>query len=94
MSRDIRQYWRDVRELEQNLPESVWLANAKDAVASVVTQAPAAVAARLLRKGTHRRATDEEVAAHQAREREAKRAAREEALRRKGTSLVVVNEES
>jgi hypothetical protein len=92
MSRDIRQYWRDVRELEQNLPAYVWLANAKDAVASVVTEAPAAIAARLLRKGSHRRATEEEIAAHQARERDAKRAAREEAMRRKGTSLVVVGE--
>lgn len=92
MSRDIRQYWRDVRELEQSLPEYVWLANAKDAVAAVVTEVPAAIAARLLRKGSHRRATEKEIAAHQAREQEARRAAREEAMRRKGVSLVVVGD--
>jgi ribosomal protein L12E/L44/L45/RPP1/RPP2 len=89
MSRDVRQYWRDVRALEAGLPEFVWLVGVGDIVAAV-TEAPAAVAARLLRAKSHRRATDDEVAAHQAREREANRAAREERMRKDGASLVVV----
>ena len=90
MSRDIRQYWREVRALEAGLPEFVWLVGVRDIVAASVTEAPAAVAARLLRAKSHRRATDDEVAAHQAREREANRAAREERMRKDGASLVVV----
>jgi hypothetical protein len=88
MSRDIRQYWQEIRELEAGLPESVWLVPAKGPV--VLTQASAAVAARLLRRNLHRRATEEEVESHLAAEQEANRAAREERMRRQGTSLVVV----
>lgn len=92
MSRDIRQYWQEVRALEQSLPEFLWVVSVKDPEARAVAQVPAAVGARLLRKGTHRRATDDEVAAHHAREKEMKQAARVERLRKQGTSLVVVND--
>ena len=93
MSRDIRQYWRDLRAIEASLPESVWLVSEHDAAAVVVTEVAARVAARLLRAKSHRRATEAEVEAHRAREREANRAAREERMRRQGTSLVVVRPE-
>jgi len=91
MSRDIRQYWQELRALEASLPEFVWLVSGH---AGIVTQAPAGIAARLLRAKAHRRATDEEVAGHHARELEANRAAREEKMRRQGTSLVVVRPEN
>lgn len=90
MSRDIGQYWRDLRALEASLPEFVWLVSVRDTGGRGVTQAPAAVAARLLRGKSHRRAAEAEVEAHHAREQEANRAARVERLRRQGTSLVVV----
>lgn len=91
MSRDIRQHWQEVRKLEASLPEFVWLAAAREL--PVVTQATAAVAARLLQRRSHRQATEEEVEAHLAAEQEANRAAREERMRRQGTSLVVVRGE-
>jgi len=87
MSRDIRQYWQELRALEASLPEFVWLISGK-----VTTQVPASVAARLLRAKSHRKATDDEVAEHHALELEANRAAREERMRRQGTSLVVVRQ--
>jgi len=92
MSRDIRQYWQELRVLEASLPEFVWLVTIAGAV---VTEAPARVAARLLLRGkSHRKATDEEVAGHHAREQAANRAAREGRLRRQGTSLVVCDEKN
>ena len=90
MSRDIREYWRELRALEAELPEFVWLVSERDPRAVAIAQAPAGVAARLLRAKTHRKATEEEVEAHHAREKEANREAREERMRRQGTSLVVV----
>jgi len=90
MSRDIRAYWQEVHALEASLPDFVWLVGVRDGAAAAVTQAPAAVAARLLRAKSHRQASGEEVEAHHAREQAANRAAREERLRRQGTSLVVV----
>ena len=88
MSRDIRQYWQEVRTLEAELPEFVWLV--RDGGAAVVTEASARVAARLLRAKSHRRAAEQEVEAHHARELEANKAARVERMRKLGTSLVVV----
>ena len=90
MSRDIRQYWQELRAVEAGLPEFVWLVGVRDGGAAVVTEASAKVAARLLRAKTHRRAADHEVEAHHARELEANKAARVERMRRLGTSLVVV----
>ena len=91
MSRDIRQYWQEVRELEATLDEFVWLASASEAEARFVTEVPAAVAARLLRRKSHRVATEAEVAGHLERERANHKRAREEAMRRQGRSLVVVD---
>jgi hypothetical protein len=90
MSRNIGQYWQERRALEASLPEFVWVVSVRDAGATAVTQVPAAVAARLLRGKSHRRAAEAEVEAHHAREQEANRAARVERMRRQGTSLVVV----
>jgi len=87
MSRDIRQYWQELRAVEASLPEFVWLVSV---VGGVVTQVSSGVAARLLRGKKFREATEDEVAAHHGRELEANRAAREERMRREGTSLVVV----
>ena len=87
MSRDIRQYWQEVRALEAGLPEFVWLVGGGD---GVVTQASAGVAARLLRAKSHRRASEAEVEVHHAREAEANQEARVERMRKVGTSLVVV----
>ena len=61
-----------------------------EAAAGFVTQTPAAAAARLLYAKSHRIATDAEVEAHRAREQRMESAARQERLRRQGTSQVVV----
>ena len=90
MSRDIRQHWQEVRAIEGTLPEFVWLVSVAANSLSFVTEAPAAVAARLLKIKSHRLATSEEVEAHHAREAESAKQALHERMRRLGAAVVVV----
>jgi hypothetical protein len=90
--RDIRQYWRDVRAVEETLPEFVWLVSAASNSSGFVTEVPAAIAARLLKAKSHRMATDEEVAAYHASAAKAMKQARSERMRRSGAAIVVVEE--
>ncbi len=92
MSRSIREYWQEIRTLEGTLPEFVWLVCVAANSPEFVTEAPALLAARLLQAKSHRRATNEEVEAHQAREAEAVKQARHERMRRSGAAIVVVEE--
>ena len=94
MSRDIRQHWQEVRAIEGTLPEFVWLVSVAANSLSFVTEAPAAVAARLLKIKSHRLATSEEVEAHQAIEAETAKQARHERMRRSGAAIVVVESTS
>lgn len=88
----IQDYWREIRALEERLPEFVWLVRtAGDA--GIVTETPASVAARLLHGKSHRIATGEEVQAHVEREKAAIKAAKVERMRRSGAALVVVEPE-
>lgn len=83
--RDIQQYWRDVRAIEKGLPDFVWVV-----ASGHVSQAAREIAARLIRRGSHRQATEEEVAAHlEAETREKKRARREEKAKQ-GAAVVPV----
>ena len=92
MSRDIREYWREIRAMEGTLPEFVWLVSTEVNAGEFVTEVPAAVAARLLKAKSHRMATNEELEAHHAREAEALKQARCERMRRLGAAIVVVDD--
>lgn len=90
MSRDIREYWREIRKLEGSLPEFVWLASTVAGAPPVVAEASALIAAKLLQAKSHRRATDEEIEAHRANEADGIRQAQVESKRRSGAAVVVV----
>lgn len=91
MSFSIQDYWREIRALEDRLPEFVWLVGTAANSAGFVTEVPATVAARLLKAKSHRIATEEEVQAHQAHEKVMVKQVRSERLRRSGAATVVVN---
>ena len=86
---DVRRYWQEIRAIEKNLAEFVWLAGVEDSHGSIVELA-AAQAAHLLHAKTHRMATDVEIAARRADEAAAKDSVRRERLRRLGTAIVTV----
>ena len=92
MSRSIREYWQEIRTLEGALPEFVWLVSTAPNSPEFVTEVTALLAARLLQAKSHRRATNEEVEAHQVREAEAVKQARHERMRRSGAAIVVMEE--
>lgn len=92
--RDLRQYWQEVRALERSLPTFVWLMSIDDArrgfVGGRMAEVGAADAAKLLHAESHRMATEEEIAAHAAREDQARRQSFQEGLRRKGIAVVAL----
>ena len=95
--RDLRKYWQEVRAMERNLPEFVWLVGgelAKGGGASnellALVEVPAAQAAKLLHGGSHRLATEEEIAAHVAAQDSLRQQAFQDGLRRKGIAVVTV----
>lgn len=95
MVRDIKQFWREIRALEAELPDFVWLTaevrNKGDR--PMVMEVTRAVAAKLLQQKTHRHATDAEVAEYRRREKALTHAARIEQMRREGRALVPLSEE-
>lgn len=92
--RDLRQYWQEVRTLERSLPEFVWLMSNEDKKRGMVggrmAEVGAAQAAQLLHANTYRMATEDEIAAHLAKEDQARRQSFNEGLRRKGIAVVAV----
>lgn len=92
MSRDIRQYWQEIRKLESSLPEFVWLASTAAGAPPVVAEASALIAAKLLQAKSHRRATKEEVEAHRTNEADTIKQAHVESKRRSGAAVVVVEQ--
>ncbi len=92
MSGHIQQYWKELKTLEETLPEFVWLVATAAGAPPFVTQVAAAVAARLLRAKSHRVAADEEVAAHRANELSSLKRAKHERMRRSGAAIVAVDE--
>ena len=87
--RDIRRYWKEVRELQASLPEFVWLV---DVDGSAPVEVPAGRAAQLLLAKSHRVATGEELGAQ--REAEAVAGKRLEKDRRRREGVAVVSTES
>ena len=92
--RDLQKYWQEIRTLANSLPDSVWLVSLEDGKRGMrggrLVEAAAKTAAKLLHANSHRRATDEEIEAHCARQAEAQRAAFHERLRAKGIAVVPV----
>jgi hypothetical protein len=92
--RDLRQYWQEVRALERSLPEFVWLMSLDDPKRGMVrgrmAEVGAAPAAQLLHANSYRMATDEEIAAHLAKEEQARRQSFHDGFRRRGVAVVAV----
>jgi hypothetical protein len=87
MIHDVRRYWKAVREQEAKLPEFVWLASG-----NAVTEVPARIAASLLHSGSHRIATEEEIAAQRGREVNFAKQGKRERMRRSGQAVVVLED--
>jgi len=83
--RDIRRYWKDVRDLEASLPEFVWLV---DVEGSAPVEVSARLGAQLLLAKSHRVASEEEVGVQRAKEIVAGKALKRDALRREGVVVV------
>jgi hypothetical protein len=94
---DLKKYWQEVRAIEKGLPEYVWLMSldnpSRGHVGGCVVEVAASVAAKLLHNGSHRRATEEEIASHREKEERTKRQSLQQKLRRLGVSMVPVGEE-
>ena len=85
--RNVKKYWEEVRALEQGLPQFVWLMPSKGASGELV-EVSGAQGAKLLHGGTHRRANEEEIAAHQGKIEAQRRQMFLDDLRRKGVAVV------
>ena len=83
--RDIRRYWKDVRDLEESLPEFVWLV---DVEGSAPVEASARLGAQLLLAKSHRVASEEELGVQRAKEIVAGKALKRDTLRREGIVVV------
>ena len=83
--RDIRRYWREVRELEASLPEFVWLV---DVEGSLPVEAPAGLAAQLLLAKSHRVASEEELGVQREKELATGKTLKRDAKRREGVVVV------
>ena len=84
--RNVRKYWEEVRALEQGLPQFVRLTPAKGS--GELVEVSGAQGAKLLHGGTHRRANEEEIAAHQGKIEAQRRQMFLDDLRRKGVAVV------
>lgn len=91
---DFRQYWQEIRTIQSQLPEFVWLMSVENAVNRLVggciVEVAADRAARLLHAKSHRLATGQEIAALHAKQQQAKREAAHDSLRRRGIAVVEV----
>jgi hypothetical protein len=86
--RNLKKYWQEVRALERELPEFVWLTSA-GSIGDLV-EVKAEQAAKLLHTGSHRRATDEEIAVYRGKIDAQRRQMFMDELRRKGVEVVPV----
>ncbi len=84
--RDIRRYWKEVRDLEASLPEFVSLV---DVDGSVPVEVSARLAAQLLLAKSHRVASEEELGVQRAKEIAAGKERKRDERRREGVAVVV-----
>ena len=83
--RDIRRYWREVRDLEASLPEFVWLVAVEG---SAPVEAPAGLAAQLLLAKSHRVASDEELGVQREKDIVAGKERQRDRRRREGVAVI------
>jgi len=83
--RDIRRYWREVRELEASLPEFLWLV---DVEGSLPVEVSAGRAAQLLIAKSHRVASAEELNVQREKEVGARKELQRDRRRREGVTVV------
>jgi hypothetical protein len=83
--RDIKRYWKEVRQLEASLPEFVWLV---DVEGLVPVEAPAGLAAQLLLAKSHRLASEEELGVQREKELVAGKELKRDRRRREGVVVV------
>jgi len=90
--RDLRKYWQEVRAIERDLPDFVWIVGVAPGPERILrlVEVVAEQAAKMLHGGSHRVATDEEVDAHKAAEDSSRQHAFRDDLRRKGIAMVTV----
>ena len=92
--RDLKRYWKEVRDLERNLPAWVWLMSLEDPMrgqaGGTLAEVPAAPAAKLLHAKSHRPATAEEIRVYLEKRSATVQLEFHESLRRKGISIVAV----
>ena len=91
---DLKKYWSDVRAAESGLSDFVWLMSldrpAKGEIGGRISEASRQVAARLLLAGSHRRATEGEIQAHEVQQDLVRREAFRQRLQRQGIAMVPV----
>jgi hypothetical protein len=91
---DFRQYWQEIRTIQSQLPDYVWMMSLEDAVSRLVggclVEVAADLAARLLHAKSHRLATEAEVASLRDKVAETKREAVHQGRRRRGIAIVEV----
>lgn len=91
---DLKKYWQEIRAIEQSLAGDVWLMSlenrARGQVAGSIAEVAAAAAAKLLHAKSHRLATEQETAAHQARQAETQRRGVQQRLRDEGIAIIPV----
>jgi sugar/nucleoside kinase (ribokinase family) len=91
--RDLRKYWQEVRAIQRDLPDFVWIvgtAGAGPQRTLRLVEVLAEQAAKMLHGGSHRLATEEEVEAHKAAEDSLRQKAFRDDLRRRGVAVVTV----
>ena len=85
---NLRKYWQTLREIENTLPQYVWLYSQ---VGGLV-EANAAVAARMIHAKSHRLATPEEIQHYRDQQRELLKRQFEQRLRDKGIAVIPVGD--
>ncbi len=83
---DLRQYWREIREIESGLSDYLWVVDA----AGQLVEVTRGIAAKLLHGKSHRIATEEEVQAYMAKTGADAREAMRAELRRRGVDTVAL----
>ncbi len=91
---DIQAWWRQVREIERGLPETVFIVSQSDPmreqVGGRVVETSREDAAKLILHGSFRAATPDEIEAHQANERTERKRAQAAEQQRSGIATVTV----
>jgi len=90
----IQDYWKNIRALESNLPEFVWVVGTAAGAPPFVTQVASGLAAKLLYAKSHRVAEAAEVDAHLANDAATLKLAKQERMRRTGAAIVVVEKDA